>query len=120
MTVPYGSTAVSVEKSQMDIESLLRKHHAEDRRFAYEKKTIQLRFTLMIRGEKHLLLFKVPVDFPVKKNRRNNVKRISEKQRRSEQAAWRSLYWTLKSLLETVQLKIEISDELVKQDGKIE
>lgn len=119
MSKPYSGTSVTVEDSQMDIEKLLHKYNAEKIYFAYERLEILLTFTLRILGDQHLLVFRVPVDSPLQKGKKQNARKIKEKQKRNEQAAWRALFWTLKSLLETLQLKIQISHEVFTHTEKI-
>lgn len=105
MRKPYCSTSVAVEKSRADIRRLLLKYAAANVRLADEKRGLSLRFSLKIKDERHVLSFRVPIDSGV----RNRQKRD-----RDEQSAWRALYWTVKSLVEAIHFKMEISGEVQK------
>jgi len=103
MRKPYCDTLVAVEKSKADIRKLLRKYTAANVLLADEKQTLSLRFSLKIRDEVHVLSFSVPTDARVRNRKKRN---------RDEQSAWRALYWTMKSQIEVIHLKIVVSDEV--------
>lgn len=128
-TMAYGDTAVPVERSQKGIRDLLQKYGASVVQFNedFGGGKISMRFSYAVRATiakegVDPLVYRVRLQavVPEVKETRTTpsggvrdrgAKRVQEDRERNQRAAWRAVYYALKSRMESVTYGIETFEE---------
>lgn len=116
---PYQGTEVSASKSQEDIKRLLRRYGCGSVATAeeLEKQEILLKFTHLIEDSDQVAVVRLRARVPpVKEPRRtryntNPARARLERQERAERQAWRTLYYAVKSRMESILYGMETFEE---------
>lgn len=115
----YKGTDVSVERTQSAIRNLLEKYGASGLQFTEEmNRQLTLRFGYELERDaaRHRYMVCIRAEVPPARTRDRYGYTLGEKSMATERrtnlmAAWRALYWALKSRLESIEYGIETFEE---------
>ncbi len=115
MSKAYSSTTVVAAKSQDHIRVLLKRYAAEGMQFheSFAERTVRVTFGIRING--HFFVVNIQARIPQAERQQKSgrgfrelsPKGVDELQMRHERAAWRALFFVIKSRLESVDYGIE-------------
>ena len=115
MSKAYSSTTVAAAKSQEHIRVLLKRYAAERMQFheSFAERTVRVTFEIRINGYAFVVNIqaRIPQAERQQKSGRGfrelSPRAVEELQDRHERAAWRALFFAIKSRLESVDYGIE-------------
>lgn len=119
MSKAYSSTTVAAAKSQEHIRVLLKRYAAEGMQFheSFAERTVRVTFGIRINGHPFIVNIqaRIPQEDRQQKSGRGfralTEKALEELQGRHERAAWRALFFAIKSRLESVDYGIETFEQ---------
>ena len=110
----YRGTEVPVERSQSHIRELLYRYGADGIQFSESRKEgkIQMRFMYEVNGDPEKVVYFVRIEAVVlEPGGRSGTAAMERKQHQAGRAAWRAVYWALKSRMESINYGIETFEQ---------
>lgn len=103
----YKKTEVSIEKSQKHIRHLLYRYGAAAIQFTeqFNEGKIQMRFRYDVEGEPKKIMYMVRMEAAIPHAERQKARE------QNERAAWRAIFYALKSRMESVDYGIETFEQ---------